>query len=84
MCYSPMHSLINRSCSMRLTLSMLRRVQNKMPNYYFATITLHRQTSLDRMIDDAMTTGSGHGSGRGTPTSSSAGCAPAPKTLRWQ
>jgi len=48
-----------------------------MPNYYFATIALHRQTSLDRMIDDAMTT---TGSGRGTPggSSSSAGCAPAP------
>ena len=56
-----------------------RAVQNKMPNYYFATIALHRQTSLDRMIDDAMTTS---GSGRGTPTSSSAGCACAPQTLR--
>ena len=42
--------------------------QNKMPNYYFATVQLHRQNSLDRMIDDAMI-----GSANATPTSSSAG-----------
>ena len=42
-----------------------------MPNYYFATIALHRVTSLDRMIDDAMMTGSSNA----TPSSSSAGCA---------
>jgi hypothetical protein len=35
-----------------------------MPNYYFATVTLHRVTSLDRMIDDAMA-----GGVNATPTS---------------
>ena len=46
------------------------RAQNKMPNYYFATVTLHRQTSLDRMIDDAM---AGNANVTPTSTNSSAG-----------